>query len=271
MLGAVLGDIVGSPFEYENHRSPFFSFLGEKNFFTDETVIMAAVTDILNSGKELTPDYISDELRVWMLSHSERVPGAIFIRWCYSNNNMPYNSTGNQALIRAIPIVKWAVKKGLSLNDTLALVKDFVVVTHDSFDAIKASETYATLLYRLMKEIKDPQEQEEDCKELLIAVCVGLGQVDMSETISQLRIKVVHNVNAQFALKVMLASIIESDDFEQSLKNIVSIGGDSDTLCAITGAVAEIIWGCPKKYLEAIPNYFTPLEMKLLDTIKTLY
>lgn len=271
MLGSVVGDIVGSVYEFENNRSPFFEFLNDNKFFTEDTVIMAAVTDILNSGKELTHDFISNELRVWMLSHAERAPGAIFIRWCYYNNNVSYKSTGNQSLIRVIPIVKWSVKNGMTLSNTLSLVKDFVSVTHDSLDALHASEVYATLLYRLLTEIKEPEDQEEDCKALAVAVCAIEGKVDMSETISQLRIKIVHNVNAEFALKVLLAAIIESDDFEQALRNVVSIGGDSDTLCAIVGSVAEIIWGIPEKYIAQLPDYFGELDAELLDLVKGLY
>lgn len=270
MLGAVLGDIVGSCFEFENHRSPFFQFLSDKCFFTDETVIMAAIADILESGNELTPDYISDEIRAWMLAHSSRVPGAIFIRWCYFNRNIPYNSTGNQAVVRAIPVVKWSIKNGKTLEETLSLVKDFVVITHDSFDAIKASEIFATLLYRLMTEIKNPLDNEDSCKELVVAVCCS-NDIPMDESIDRMRIKVVHNLNAMFSLKVMLAAIIESDDFEQSLKNVVSIGGDSDGLCAITGAIAEVIWGLPDDYEEKLEQYFNNGNEDVLAKIKKLY
>lgn len=270
MIGAVLGDVVGSCFEFENHRSPFFQFLSEKSFFTDETVIMAAVTDILNSGKELTPDFISDELRAWMLGHSSRVPGAIFIRWCYFNRNIPYNSTGNQAVVRSIPVVKWAVKNGKSLEDTLSLVKDFVVVSHDSFDAIKASEVYATLLYKLLTEIENPLDNEDVCKDMVLSICINNG-VPLDESIDRMRIKIVHNVNAMFSLKVMLAAIIESDDLEQALKNVVSLGGDSDGLCAITGAIAEVIWGLPDNTLENLEKYFNNGNEDVLAKIKTLY
>lgn len=271
MFGAVLGDVVGSSFEFENNRSPFFRLFREDGFFTDESVIMAAIVSLLNSGKELNAETIGDQLRIWTLTYVERRPGAVFLNWCNNNKNEPYNSTGNQAVVRAIPIVKFAVNKGLSLEETQGLVKDFVVITHDSIDAIRASEIYTKALYTLLVMKKEnPEDWDDDKVKRVLADIFVKGGVELNQSISDLQIKIVHNVNAEFALKVVLVAILESDDFEQTLRNVVSVGGDSDGLCAIAGALAEVIWDCDD-YIPELDEFFNENNVEVLNLIKSLY
>lgn len=267
MFGAIIGDIVGSTFEAENNRNVYFEFLRSDSRFTDDTVCTAAIADILNrfSLSELTHDLISNELRLWCCAHINRGFGSMFHQWILNGINKPYNSFGNGALMRISPVAKYGHKNKLSLEETLELAKKFTVITHNHPQAIQSVECYIDLLYNFLNK---PHSYEERIE----TIFKKLHQYEIPQPlkVEEYRVSIQFDLTSQTSLLVALSSILESVDFEDAIRNVVSIGGDSDTYAAITGPLAEAIWGSDE-FKESIKKYFRPYDVPILETMEILY
>ena len=126
MWGAIIGDIIGSTFESENNRTPYFELFRKNARFTDDTVCTAAVADILykNDWNKNNHEEISDQLRLWCCTYLNRGFGSMFYQWIANAINKPYNSYGNGALMRISPVAKYAVKHNLSIDKALEVNGD---------------------------------------------------------------------------------------------------------------------------------------------------
>lgn len=267
MFGAIIGDIIGSTFEAENHRSIYFELFRSDARFTDDSVCTAAVADILikYQCEELTHDNISNELRLWCCTHLNRGYGSMFHQWILNGLNKPYNSYGNGALMRVSPVAQWGYKNNFSLEHTIDTAKKVTQVTHNHPQALLAVEIYTTIIFNLLKEKLSGEEAKEYIKSLLVSYSYSLPL-----TVEQYRTTIEFDLTSQTSLLVALASIYEASSFEDALRNVVSIGGDSDTYAAITGPIAEAIWGC-YEYIDEINKYFREYDKPILQAIEQLY
>lgn len=267
MFGSVIGDIVGSTFENENHRSIYFEMFRSDGRFTDDTVCTAAIADILQkyTMQELTSDNISNELRVWCCSYINRGYGSMFHQWISNGLNEPYNSYGNGALMRVSPVALFGKKKNLSLETVLEIGKRVTSVTHNHPQALLAVEIYLKLLHHFLNNKVDSDEAKTFINSTLsdysykkpLSVKNYLTTMDFDLT-------------SETSLLVAVSAIYESDNFEDAIRNVISIGGDSDTYAAITGALAESIWGC-EKLIPEINKYFRDYDKSILEVIQALY
>jgi ADP-ribosylglycohydrolase len=248
VLGAIVGDIVGSIYEWNNHRSKAFPLFTSKCVFTDDSVLTVALADaILHGG-----DYAAA-----MRRYGRRYPragyGGLFRRWLDDPSMGPYGSFGNGAAMRISP-AGWAFP---SLEETLQRARAYTEVTHNHPEGIKGAETVAGAIW-LARHGKSKAELRE-----WIAKHSGY---DLSRTCDEIRPHYEFNESCQRTVPEALTAFLESTDFEDAIRLAVSLGGDCDTLTCITGSVAEAFYGGVPPEIER--EAMARLDQALLDVVR---
>lgn len=267
MFGSIIGDIVGSTFEVENHRSKFFELFRKDARFTDDTILTVAISDILigldSVEVQERKTYIYKKLRSWCSIYLNRGFGSLFNQWIISGKNLPYKSYGNNCLVRISPLIIFSKNKKLSLEDTLSIGKEITEVTHDTQEAINCVSCYLEIAYDIVNYNKNFTD--------IILEKINKYQIGNIKPIDTLQVSLDYDVTANTSLLVACSCIINSLDFEDCLRNVVSVGGDTDTYCAIAGSLAEIIWGIDNFYIENMNSYFKKQDIELLEVVNNLY
>ena len=251
MLGAIIGDIVGSRFEWDNIKSKEFDFLTYKCFATDDSIMSLAVAQAV---LDCDGDY--SKLGTAAVTRMQEIGrpypncgfGGMFYQWIYSDNPQPYGSYGNGAAMR-VSACGFAAK---SLDDAIALSKAVTEVTHNHPEGIKGAEATAVAIY-LAREGKSILE---------IRDYINKHYYPMDFTLDGIRDTYEFNETCQDTVPQAIMAFLESTDFEDAIRNAISIGGDSDTLAAITGGIAEAYYGIPDDLKETALSY---LDERLLD------
>jgi len=232
MLGAITGDIVGSIYEWNNIKTKEFPLFGKNCKFTDDTVMTIAVAEgLMNGGKP--DDFINSMKRLGKIYPNSGY-GGNFRKWLFSDDREPYNSWGNGSAMRVSP-VGWVFD---SLEATENAAEVSVAVTHNHPEGIKGAQATAAAIFlarngKSKKEIKDYIENRYG--------------YDLSRTLDEIRPAYKFDVSCQGTVPEAIIAFLESADFEDAIRNAISLGGDSDTLAAITGSIAEVAYGIPKK------------------------
>ncbi len=277
MWGAIVGDIIGSTFEVENHRSPYFELFRKDARFTDDTVCTLAVANILISLDDMPPkesdytyhlnhNWITQKLRSFCCIYLNRGFGSMFYQWLVSGNNKPYGSFGNGALMRISPVAFYGVKKGWDLKKTTEVALDITNITHNHTHAQRAVSCYVSILFNLIRNNFIAEEAKELIKNELNAFGYNLP-----ENIEYYRVNLEFDLSCETSLLVACAGIIEATEQDEVFNLVVSVGGDSDTYCAIAGPIAEAIWGLNNQYLDKIDPYFKSYDKEALMIMKKLY
>ena len=234
MLGAIIGDTVGSRFEWHNHRSKDFDFLTYKCEPTDDSIMTLAIAKAILKS-EGDANKLSDLAVRYMQQLGRLYPdagyGGAFHKWIRSNNPKPYNSFGNGAAMRVSP-VGFAAK---SLDEAKAMSKAVTKVTHNHPEGLKGAEATTVAIFmalhgRSMLEIRD---------------YIDKNYYPMNFTLDGIRDSYQFNETCQDTVPQAMMAFFESTGFEDAIRNAISIGGDSDTLAAITGGIAEAYYGIP--------------------------
>jgi ADP-ribosyl-[dinitrogen reductase] hydrolase len=229
MIGAIAGDIVGSVYEWNNYKAKGFQPLFRYDcFYTDDTICTIAVADALLNHKN--PAVC---LKEWGLRYFDNDGwGSAFRRWLQSPDAGPYNSWGNGAAMR-VSAAGWLAT---SLEHALELATQVTEVTHNHPEGIRgaAATTMAIYLAR----------QRQDALTIRKSVAERFGY-DLSLTVDQIRPEYKFNESCQGTVPQALVCALEATGFEDAIRNAISIGGDSDTVAAIAGPVAEAMFGIP--------------------------
>ena len=239
MLGAILGDIVGSPFEFDhnNYKHKDFPLLSEKSNFTDDTVMTVAVARGLIAGQgnaQKTFAEVQHEMRRLGKAYPNAGYGGMFGRWLRAEHPQPYGSFGNGSAMR-VAAAGWLFD---TLDKTLEMAKVTAEVTHNHPEGIKGAQATAAAIFlartgRSKPEIKQYVEQT-------------FGY-DLNRTCDEIRPTYHHVETCQETVPEAIIAFLESTSFEDALRNAVSLGGDSDTLACITGGIAEAFYGMPQE------------------------
>ena len=263
MLGAIIGDIVGSIYEFDNIKTKNFNVFTNEMFFTDDTVMTIAIADaIINGGQH---ENFIQSMKKWGGDYIDKSYGHSFRRWLKSENSEPYNSWGNGSAMRVSPC-GWVAKlsepfeEGLKLTEDLA--KKSAEVTHNHPEGIKGAQATAAAIF-FMRHGKSKNAIEE-YKNKLKDYIQNKYKYDLNFTLNEIRPSYAFNESCQKTVPQAIVSFLESENFEDAIRNAISIGGDSDTLAAITGSIAEAAYGIPEDIKEKAINY---LDKK----IKELY
>jgi ADP-ribosylglycohydrolase len=244
MLGSIVGDIVGSIYEFNNHRSKDFPFFGSRCTFTDDSVLTVALADvILKNG-----DFAAAMRRYGRL-YPNAGYGGMFRRWLADASMGPYNSFGNGAAMRIAP-AGWAFA---TLEETLTRAREFTAVTHDHAEGIKGAEATAGAIW---------MARHGKSKAEIRAWVEKQAGYDLSRTCDEIRPAYEFNETCQRTVPEAITAFLESTDFEDAIRLAISLGGDSDTLACITGGVAEAFYGGVPKEIEreALARLDAPLR-----------
>ena len=249
MIGAIIGDVVGSRFEFNNYLSKDFKFLTPSCCFTDDTVMTCAVALGLMDSK---PDYsdLSEKTINAMQRIGRQFPncgyGARFIHWMFSDNPQPYNSCGNGSAMRISP-VGFAAR---NTEEAKALSAAVTRISHNHPEGMKGAEAAAVAMVMARRGCTKEEIHAEMEK-----------YYDLSSTVEQYR----RSWNGhgreicQVSLPQALVCFFEGESYEDVIRNCISIGGDSDTIAAIAGGIAEAYYGIPDTIRNQIWNYLPPV------------
>jgi ADP-ribosylglycohydrolase len=235
MLGAIIGDIVGSVYEFNNIKTKDFPFMNEKCFFTDDTVMTIAVADALLKGG--TSDNFIDSMKEIGRLYPNSGFGGGFAKWLFSDSREPYNSFGNGSAMRVSPCA-WLAN---SLEEAQQLAERSAAVTHNHPEGIKGAQATAAAIYLART------NTSKDAKGIIKEYVENKYGYDLSRTLDEIRPGYRFNETCQETVPEAIIAYLESSGFTDAIRNAVSLGGDSDTLAAITGSIAEAAYGIPAK------------------------
>ena len=266
MIGAIIGDIVGSPYEFDhnNIKTKVFPLFSNKSYFTDDTVMTIAVADALMSvERDADVDTIHraviKKMQLWGNRYPHAGYGMRFIRWLATDNPQPYNSWGNGSAMR-VSSVGWMYN---SLERTLEVARATAEVTHNHPEGIKGAQATAAAIY-LARNGKNRAEIRE-----YIENTFGYN---FSRTCDEIRPYYRHVESCQETVPEAMTAVWEGKDFEDTIRLGVSLGGDSDTLTCIAGGIAEAIWGVPdhikSKALERLSDDVKAVYEKFVKAVK---
>lgn len=250
MLGAVLGDIIGSVFESSGAKSKRFPLFAPGSTFTDDTVCTVAVAEALVRGT--TPDRA---LRSWGLRYPGRGYGGAFAAWLHSPDPKPYGSFGNGAAMRVSP----AGLLARTLDEALDTARRVTEVTHNHPEGLKGAAATAHAIF-----LARGGERPEAIRRAI----ADTYHYDLSRTVDEIRPAYSFDITCQGSVPPALACALEAQDFEDAIRNAISLGGDADTLAAIAGGVAEALFGIPESIAH---EGFARLPPEMIEMLSELY
>lgn len=260
MLGAIIGDTVGSIYEFHNHRWKSFELFNKKMFFTDDTVMTCAVAKSLLESKG---DNIVKTMREFGHLYPNKGYGGSFGRWLFSPNPEPYNSFGNGAAMRISPVA-WVAQ---SEEEVKELSKKVTSCTHNHPEGLKGAEVVAMCIFKALR-----ASANVNVKNDIYAYACDMYPEIKDFNYEELRATYCFNETCQETVPQAIYCFLISKTFEDCLRISVSIGGDTDTLCAISCAIAEAYYGIPKQFKKEILKYFNDNDKKiLLEPINEIY
>ena len=236
MYGAILGDIIGSPFEFDRgDKTKEFDLFSKGCDFTDDSVMTIAVGEaLLAVGPEATVKEIEEAVVTNMQDWGKRYPyagyGGRFRYWLRERNPKPYGSYGNGSAMR-VSAVGWLYD---SLERTREVARATANVTHNHPEGIKGAEATASAIYMARNE-----SSKEEIKEYIEREF----HYNLDRTLDEIRPGYHMDETCQRTVPEAIIAFLESKDFEDAIRNAVSLGGDTDTLGAITGSIAEAFYG----------------------------
>ena len=255
MYGAILGDIIGSPFEFDRgDKTKDFKLFSRRSHFTDDSVMTLAVCEaLLKVGQDATVKEIEDTVISSMQSWGRRYPhegyGGYFRRWLTARHPEPYNSFGNGSAMR-VSAAGWLYD---SLEKTRVVAKATANVTHNHPEGIKGAEATASAIFMARN-----GSSKEEIKN------------DLNRTLDEIRPSFHMDETCQKTVPEAIIAFLEARDFEDAIRNAVSLGGDTDTLGAITGSIAEAYFGISETLISECRNRINKDMRDVVDAFYSL-
>lgn len=259
MLGAIIGDIVGSPYEFDQgDKTTVFPFFHADGDFTDDTVMTIAVARALMdaAGDEAAaPALLVARMQEFYRAypHPKGSYGGRFLQWLTSPKPEPYNSWGNGSAMR-VSSVGWLFT---TPEDVLRWAAISAEVTHNHPEGIKGAQAVALAIYRARHWQRTPEGIAAGKDALYDEITTRFGY-NLSRSVDEIRPHYRHVESCQETVPEALTCFIESQDFESALRLGVSIGGDTDTVGAIIGGIAEAAYGIPAEIRAGGLAYLPP-------------
>ena len=257
MLGAIIGDIAGSRFEWNNCKSKDFELMTDRCSVTDDSVMTLAVAGAILVSRERNED-LAQEAVFFMQAFGRRYPnagyGGKFSRWLRDRRPKPYNSYGNGAAMRVSPCGFAAS----ALEEAVSLAHTVTAVTHDHPEALKAAEAVASAIFlaRAGKNLPEIRKYIEE----------KYYKIDF--TLDSIRPDYTFDVTCQGSVPQAFEAFFESTGFEDAIRNAISIGGDSDTIAAITGGMAEAYYGIPEELRRHALDFLDYAQTEVLNAFE---
>lgn len=260
MIGALIGDVVGSRFEHHNHKSKDFELLTWDCTPTDDSIMTLAIAKtLLESYPDMTD--LGKKATHFMRELGNLYPyagyGGKFKSWLMSPDPKPYNSWGNGAAMRISPIGYVA--------DDLALVKDWskavTEVTHNHPEGLKGAEAVAGAIWCARHHWTKTE----------IGSFIHENYYSQLFTLDEIREDYSFHVSCQNSVPQAIQAFLESTSFEDAIRNAVSIGGDSDTIACITGGIAGAYYEIPQDLITETYEFFDPFTLHIIKQFNTTF
>jgi ADP-ribosyl-[dinitrogen reductase] hydrolase len=254
MIGALIGDIVGSRFEWNNIKHKDFDFFTKDCFFTDDSVLTIALADSLMSG-----DDYAELLKDYTRKYPNRCYGGRYIGWAMSDDYKSYNSYGNGSAMRVSP-AGWFAKTEL---ETAWLASHSASVTHSHPEGLKGAVAVAYAIF-----IARSNNIDQNLKKFVIKNTIQKNcGYDLNRKLDDIRETYQFNETCQKTVPESIIAFLESDSFDDAIRNAISIGGDSDTVACITGSIADAYYtGQAMQHYDTMIEYFSEYP-ELVDMI----
>lgn len=263
LYGAIIGDISGSCYEGYNHaiKTKDFKFICRSGHITDDTVMTIAIAEALFTCDGLNEVSVKNAVINSMQSWGRKYPNAgyghKFSNWLMSDDPQPYKSFGNGAAMRVSPVALLGIFYG-NLDLVRRVARWTAEVTHNHPEGVKSAEAVASAIFlarnkTFKSEIKSYVEK-------------NFGY-DLSRTLEEIRPNYRHETSAQKSVPEAIISFLEAENFEDAIRNAVSLGGDSDTLAAIAGSIAEAFFGIPEEFIKKVREKIPYEMLEVIDKI----
>ncbi|MFK5970729.1 MAG: ADP-ribosylglycohydrolase family protein [Candidatus Marithrix sp.] len=244
MIGAIAGDIIGSIYEFRNIKTKDFPLFSTNCTFTDDTILTVALADsILNNIS-----YV-DKLKEYFSNFPTASYGGNFYQWAISEHNEPYNSWGNGSAMRVSPV-------GFAYNDlniVLEKAKQSAEVTHNHPEGIKGAQATAAAIF-LGRTGND--------KVAIKNFITSNFNYNLSLTLDEIRPTYQFDVSCQGTVPQSIIAFLESNSYEDAIRNAISLGGDSDTIACITGGIAQAFYGEIPSFIQEQVDSILPAQFK---------
>jgi len=235
MIGAIIGDIVGSVYEFDNIKTKDFPLENEDADMTDDSIMTLAVAEMLQNGYQYDNDKIIDTFKKWGNAFPCAGYGGHFYYWVLGDSREPYNSCGNGSAMRISPVGWYAKTK----DEVIEFSKAITQVTHNHPEGIKGAEVTAMMVFMARN-----GASKEELKEYAVSMYPEIEDLDYE----QLKATYEHQLEiCQITVPQAIYCFLISNDFEDCIRTTISIGGDCDTTSAISCAIAEA-------YYKEIPD-----------------
>lgn len=254
MLGAIAGDIIGSIYEFHNHRSEEFALFPHNTTFTDDSVLTIAVADVLLHG-----GHYADALKQYYQKYPGVSYGGGFRRWAMSTERRPYFSYGNGSAMRVSP-VGWAFD---TLEKTLEEARRSAEVTHNHPQGIKGAEAVAAVIFmgRIGASMYEIRRYIDET-----------FRYDLNWTLEELRSSYEFDESCQGTVPQAITVLLASNSFEDAIRKAVSIGGDTDTVACIVGGMAEAFYrGVPHDIAAQVRRKLPPDLLLVVEEFRARF
>ena len=256
MYGAILGDMIGSPYEFDKSgKTKEFPLFIPGSRFTDDSVMTIAVgealLDTLGKSREERQEAVVRSMQKWGRRYPNAGYGGRFYDWLYDRRPKPYNSWGNGSAMR-VSAAGWLFDM---LEETRQAAADTAAVTHNHPEGIKGAEATASVIWAARNgwskaEIRDMAEKE---------------YYPLNRTCDEIRPGYRFDVSCQGTVPEAITAFLEGNSFEDVIRTAVSLGGDCDTLTCIAGGMGEAMYGVPEELKEECRKRLKPDMVNVLD------
>lgn len=259
MIGALIGDIIGSVYEFNNIKSTDFELFYEESYFTDDTVMTLAVAKWLIEDDTHTEQHLIRCMQELGRRYPDAGYGGTFYRWIFQDDPQPYNSWGNGAGMRVSPVGLYAK----SLDEALRLAEITASVSHNHPEGIKGAQAVAASVF-LCKEGNTKAEIKDYVERTF--------GYDLSRTCDEIRPNYRFDVSCQGSVPEAIIAFLEGNSFEEVLRLAISLGGDSDTIACMACGIAACMYPIPDDIAEICDEILTDdlrwIKNKFIDITK---
>ena len=264
MIGAILGDMIGSPYEFikdGNGKTKEFPLFVDRSTFTDDSVMSIALADALMGISDVTEEAVKkaviESMQRWGRKYPNAGYGGNFYGWIFDPNPQPYGSWGNGSAMRVSP-VGWLYD---TLEQTRQVARWTAEVSHDHPEGIKGAECTASVIY-----LARTGASKEEIRDYIIK---EFGY-DLSKTCDEIRPYYKFDVSCQGTMSPAIQAFLEGENFEDVIRTAVSLAGDCDTLTCIAGSMAEAFYGVPEELKEECRKRLTDEMVEVVERFEKI-
>lgn len=257
IIGAICGDIVGSPYEARPIKTKEFELFTDKSLFTDDTVMTLAVAKWLCDDKN-SKEVLVKNLKYFGRKYPNAGYGGRFIRWLAEDNPEPYGSWANGSAMRVSPCA-WVAN---SLKEAQDLAKVSAMVTHNHPEGIKGALATCDAIY-----LAKTGSGKDDIKQHM----ENHYGYDLSRDVDEIRLTYSFDVSCMGSVPEAIICFLQADDFEDSIRNAISLGGDADTQAAIAGSIAAAYWEVSDDLAFSSLNYLDDFLFEIFLSFEEKY